>query len=645
MLGEKSINPKKSSIRHSTSSTSLLSRTRKISSELPRPLKRASSLSYRIFTPTQMVIPTGIADDDKNISNLTPASTAPPSYVKKIRKRFGSIRRKASSTSLINTSSLSLSSNLSSPVEGFTCENFEVNNLISPPSSPPGTSSENDEEVEEFDTSAFSHSSDLFDTKDISFNATSSSCETSPASKRKLRFKPFLNELTDKKNIFLNDLDNALTKKAYGDNDYDMEFYNDYVTEDNNASSHLIFEIPEILEIILRYVAHDYVDTIPTEPKMSRRPPLSYNHSLLMYGEEQGKRVWGRMVSDSSIKTSESLKSNAKTLSNNPNLYSCLLVSKTWNSTMLSILNENLYFKTDSEFENFTSCMLSKNSIESGNAPQPFSLVMHKIRTPQSILDVFSTQISPRRLSWLEFYICPTTLPPLNLVTQSLKKLVLPGCKQLTDDHLKLLISKAPKLNYLDIRACDQITDSSLYFIGQNCKNLEILNCGRHKRGELITDVSIGAIAKNCPIRTIGLAGCGISDWTIWEIALNCGKTLERLSVNHCWKLSDLGICRVLKAGLLENLSVLEIRGLRLNNVGEIVYWKKRRSQGNFKVLIEACETIDTMLQNTENEINSQINSRILGDIHQWLDQSEDENDGGDVDYRAFLSQRSIRIV
>lgn len=61
-------------------------------------------------------------------------------------------------------------------------------------------------------------------------------------------------------------------------------------------STHAIFEIPEILEIILNYVGHDNEEKIPKEPTLSRRAPLSYNHAVLIHGVENGGKVWQRSI-------------------------------------------------------------------------------------------------------------------------------------------------------------------------------------------------------------------------------------------------------------------------------------------------------------------------------------------------------------
>lgn len=685
------------------SSTPLFGRTRKISTESQqtnsRPLKRATSLSYRVFTPTQMVTPSEVSltrsqsvlsgSPRKSPSTSNLSTTSSSNCVLKFRRRLRSLRRSPSTNSQSQSSlrkcpSDYFQSNLSSSDDLHQLKNGNSfnNNLESPPSSPTENSDdtdidhEHDNESYDFDTSCFSHLSNYSDTPDSSYQFSpskfsSSSCESSPFYKTKLSSSVSSSSLSSSIPKFKLQSPLYVNKNVLENIHTDFQDHDDYPTDLNlsddlptiqsvNRSSistsvpklpYSIFEIPEILEIILRYVAHDYTDTIPTEPKLTRRPPLSYNHSIMMYGEERGKKVWKRTISNSSISTLLSSRVNSNTpipdsntvdMKKNPNLYNCLFVNKKWYFTMLLILNEHLYFKTDSEFENYTSTLCTSTPI----SPEPISLVLHKIKSPQSIVDIFASQISSRRLDWLEFYICPSILPPLSFISHSLKKLVLPGCRSLNDDHLKNLITRAPGLVHLDIRACDQITDASLYFIGENCPKLEMLNCGRHSRGELVSDVSIGLIAKNCPLRTIGLAGCGVSDWAIWELGLHCGTTLERLSLNYCWKLTDVGICRVLKAGLMEALSVLEIRGVPLTDIRDIVHWKRRRMAHKHNVLIEACEHLDGMMKEFETQLDLAINTRIFNDIGNWLQSPTLGDEDDDVDYRQFLQERrNLRIL
>ena len=614
-------NQKTRSLKHSTSSSSLLSRTRKLSSELKiyRPLKRSTSLSYRTNIPKTTTINTSNSTTIKtnipksNSFRELPTPTSPSSsYGKRLTRRFKSLRKISTNT----VSSSSTLSNISSPIFD---PNINNETIISPPSSPsqsipsPKISYNEDliitDNEDEFDSSFSSIS------RDTSFNtsySSISSCESSP-----IKSKALFTDYT-------------LRQLKVTTNSDDLLTLNTYSTITSFSTSSKIFEIPEILEIILRYVSINNDEKNSIEPKMYRRPPLSYNHSLLMYGKNNGEKIWERTVSEGI---------NYKETSGNSTLYNCLLVNKQWNYQINQILNENLIFNNDEKFEKFTSNKLHyKDNVN--EIIEPISINLNKIKSPKSIYEIFENKLSSRRLEKIEYYICSNFLPSINLISNNLKKLVLPGCKILNDDNLKNLISKSPNLIHLDIRACDSITDSSIYFIANNCSKLELLNCGRHKRGELISDISIGLIAKNCPIKTIGLAGCGISDWSIWELALHCGSTLERLSINYCWKLTDVGICKVIKAKLIEKLSVLEIRGIQINNIEDLVNWRIRKlNEENFKVLIEACERIDLMINEFESKINYENNLKLMNNLTNWINNNENDND---INFRSFLNNRYI---
>lgn len=500
--------------------SSILSHTRKLSYELQRPLKRANSLKYRILTPTQMTIPSSLS---------TPSHTPLPSpvetkthYVRKMLKR----RIMRESPSMTSLASIPTSPNVSE------CES------------------------EDSDTSFFSNNSfdsNHHDTRNTTFN---SSVESSPQSLRALKFTPFLPP--------------ELTTPLF------------YAPKKKQTSQ--VFEIPEILDLILHYVSVQ--QEIPSEPVMIRRAPLSRNHSLLIHGPE-GDKVWESQQAETQTKTVPDLTIARK----RSNLHNCLQVNKSWYHTTQTILHENLYFKETSQLLNFSQSSIMQNV-------QPYSLLLHKTKSTQSLVDKSFENVEGSRLKWIEFYITPNIVPPMHLITKSLEKLVVPGCHALTDDILIEISRRSPNLKHLDIRACDQITDASIYQVANNCPNLELFNCGRHKKGSLISDVSVGQLVINCKmLKTVGLAGCGISDWSIWELALNC-TILERLSLNNCWKLTDVGLCRTLKSGLFDSVSVLEIRNLRLVDLKEIVNWRKRKLQNGSPVLIEACERIDAIMLN-----------------------------------------------
>lgn len=426
------------------------------------------------------------------------------------------------------------------------------------------------------DESSSSASEDSFNDLDDEYDTSYSSNNTSPQSNRIQQFDNY--QFNPKLDSLLDDL-------------------NYIYSTPSRREPHQIFKIPEILDIIIRYVNEDV--EIPQEPAMIKRSPSSLNHAVIQYGESIGPKIWNQSGNgDNAL--------NITTKKINKNMYNCLLVSKVWNFVTIQILNDYIYITNSTQLENLTSTLLTNSTTKSiGNFDKvlPKSIILHKVKTHQSMVDLFLNNVNGMNLNWLEFYICPNIQPNLSIITKSLKKLVLPGCSMLNDDDLNSILMKAPNLTHLDLRACNLITDASIYFIGEYCKDLQLLNCGRHTNGELITDASIGNVIKNCQLKTVGLAGCGISDWSIWELAIKNGKHLQRLSLNYCWKLTDLGICKTLRARLFENLSVLEIKELNIANPTEICLWKREVELNGQKIILEACEALDEKMSFINNSI------------------------------------------
>ncbi|QPG74312.1 hypothetical protein FOA43_001639 [Brettanomyces nanus] len=398
-----------------------------------------------------------------------------------------------------------------------------------------------------------------------------------------------------------------------------------------SKSASQVFAVPEILEIILKYVGYDDETRIPREQVVSRRPPLSYRHAVLVHGPEKGTKVWSRSISNSSISsTINPHHSYTRASTKSSNMYNCMLVNRLWFAVTRDILYENVFFESDDQMAKFnpTSCEIKCKT-----------MVLHKLRTTkQSQVDYIAEHVNPINLKWIEFYICPRLAPPTSICTSALVKLSIPGCRSINDDDLVSIIKKTPNLKTLDLRACEMITDASLYQVAQYCKSLETLNVGRHMKGDLVSDYSICPIVRNCPIKTIGLAGCGISNRTIWELALLRGDSLERLSINHCARLDDMGLCQTLRRDMFKKLSVLEIRGLNLSDFRSIVEFKKRQFKRNITALVESCEHLEGRIRETELQMDLEISNRIFSDIVDWLNEDEDEDD---KNYAIFRKRRS----
>lgn len=653
---------------HDKRLSSILGRSRKPSNELlkQRPLKRSTSLSFRSETFRNFTV---LTDSTKNQIKKRKSNSS----LSKLKTKFNnSIRNISGSSSSATTTTLNSPFSIcDTPTMFYPQKEFD---LVPPSSLQHQYSSPN---YEEFDSESESSSNDsttsyLDNTNDTSFGYFDSST-TTPDSIHDLKFKSFFNQ----PNISSSTLEHSYVDYARF---YQLDSFSEDALDDQFVKSHAIFEIPEIVELIMRYVAEDDFDSY--EKPMIRRAPSSYKHAVIQYGKGLGERVWNTTNPSTPITetTLQNINNQSKILysvygGNNSliptkgkNLHSCLLVNRLFHYTAQQILAENLKFNSSNQFENFIQSMFNDNSqfgtltannlIWGENSKlAPISLIFNKVKSLQCMFDIFSKNISGRRLEWLEMYICPNMIPlntNLNsipkpsasmdffqpnllsttfnsLITSSLKRLVLPGCRQLSDDDLRSIVCAAPHLKHLDLRACDQLTDAGLWFIGEHALELESLNIGRHTRGEVVSDASIGHIIRHCPLKTLGVAGCGISDWTVWEAGLQLNSSLERFSLNYCWKLTDMGICKVLKAGLLDNLSVLEIKDLKLIDVKEILHWKKRVKSQNGKVLIEACERLDELLMEQSREIAQETTRQTRLNVENWLDE-----DDSDADWRMF---------
>ncbi|EIF47909.1 putative negative regulator of exit from mitosis [Brettanomyces bruxellensis AWRI1499] len=88
-------------------------------------------------------------------------------------------------------------------------------------------------------------------------------------------------------------------------------------------------------------------------------------------------------------------------------------------------------------------------------------------------------------------------------------------------------------------------------------------------------------------------------------------------------------------------MSVLEIRGVRLNDFRAIVEFKKRQLKRNIAVLIETSEYLEARLRDTELQMDLEISNRIFSDIVDWLNEDEDEDDRN---YELFKERRQQRL-
>ncbi|QLL34756.1 hypothetical protein HG536_0H01310 [Torulaspora globosa] len=378
--------------------------------------------------------------------------------------------------------------------------------------------------------------------------------------------------------------------------------------------AHQIFEIPEILEKILRHVA--MAEEAPAENTCARRRPLSYRHAALIYGDEKrAAEVWKQSLREAAGRGTRESRVPGP-------LFSCLLVNKLWHSIALPCLLERVHFRDSDRFSAF---MVNRERMlaTDGEMARPCVFTLEKLhRLSQSEFDRLSALVAVDRLKWLELYICPKVLPPLSWIPnfKRLEKLILPGNKVINDKFLFELSHYVPDLKKLDLRACDNVTDSGIVAIALRCTKLELCNLGRHRNGGRITSISVVALAKHTQIETLGIAGCNVTDAGIWELAQLRGPHMTRLSLNNCSLLSNHSIPLLLAFNHFPNLAVLEVRNIDgITDVRNLVHFKLWKKSQRIPILIEGCERITKLMLDEEARLRRANSQVALKDMTYWV--------------------------
>lgn len=381
--------------------------------------------------------------------------------------------------------------------------------------------------------------------------------------------------------------------------------------------SHAVFEIPEIVENIIKMIVSLESANIPKERPCLRRNPQSYEHSLLMYkDEERAKKAWSaaQQLRDPPLVGRKEKKQGA--------LFSCMMVNRLWLNVTRPFLFKSLHFKSVHNFKEFL-----RTSQETTQVMRPSHFILHKLhQVTQPDIERLS-RMECQNLKWLEFYVCPRITPPLSWFDNlhKLEKLIIPGNKNIDDNFLLRLSQSIPNLKHLDLRACDNVSDSGVVCIALNCPKLKTFNIGRHRRGNLITSVSLVALGKYTQVETVGFAGCDVDDAGIWEFARLNGKNVERLSLNSCRLLTDYSLPILFALNSFPNLAVLEIRNLdKITDVRHFVKYNLWKKSLDAPILIEACERITKLIDQEENRVK-RINSLVaLKDMTAWVN-ADDE--------------------
>lgn len=388
-----------------------------------------------------------------------------------------------------------------------------------------------------------------------------------------------------------------------------------------NSAPHRALQVPEILKTILDYV--DESNNIPHELSQRRRKPMSPRHAILIYGDTNAARTAWKEAQQEKFKSPDS----GALFDKGAGLFNCMLVSRQWYELAYEVLYERLHFKDMRRWKSF---------IDQGDydctRKKPSVLVLHKINEAAQT-DIKLLESMGGRLRWLEFYTCPAIVPSKSLLAgQQLTRLVLPGCTKVDDRTCYSISQYCHQLEHLDLRACERVTDRGLKAIAKTCNRLKLLNVGRTSSGEMITYKGVKHIVRRTQVNTLGLAGCFIDDRTVWEIAMNRGHRLERLSLNNCHLLTDNSIPQILP--YTRKLSVLELRGcIQITNMKPILQFKRYKERMNNPVLIEGCEIFELRMKEAEWLMEMEVSRQILKDCLEWIYSQDD----GDVDWKEAL--------
>lgn len=384
-----------------------------------------------------------------------------------------------------------------------------------------------------------------------------------------------------------------------------------------------LFEIPELVHEIIMHV--DAQNPTISDPTPLRRKPLSYNHALLMHG-----------TPEAALQAMQNVTNSSRVHSTSPNaMHSCLLVNKLFHRITKDIMSSKVCFSTEKSFYQF----VRNESPEFYGSFRPTSLILNKLFcAKQTAMDKISRVIDYSRLELLEVNMCPKLLPSESLLHSSLRTLIVTGSKIMNDSLLINVAKRCPNLHAIDLRACESITDYGVYAIATSCTRIYSINLGRKKRGHLITDHSVSTLVyNNKRLETVGLAGCYITDRTIWELAMNCGFSLERLSLNNCPYVTNQSLPVILQHNLLPNLSVLEIRFVKkITNFDPIVTFRRKQNSKGICMLIETCEELLIRLKECELRMDNHVSESIFRDISDWANSKDDE----DVSYQTLMSGR-----
>jgi F-box and leucine-rich repeat protein GRR1 len=219
-------------------------------------------------------------------------------------------------------------------------------------------------------------------------------------------------------------------------------------------------------------------------------------------------------ISPASLMPPEILIHILRLISSPHDLYSALLVSRTWAECTVELLWHKPSLVKPSSLVKLLQT-LSRDPDRVTFAYPSFIRRLNLVNHAHELTDASFTRIA---------------------VCSRLERLTLVGCEQLTDDSLCRVFGSVPNLVALDLTGVSNVSDLAILILAGVAKKLQGINLGGCKQ---ISNESIIALSENCPLlRRIKLSGLErLTDPAVTALAKGCPLLLE-VDLNDCKAIS-----------------------------------------------------------------------------------------------------------
>lgn len=158
----------------------------------------------------------------------------------------------------------------------------------------------------------------------------------------------------------------------------------------------------------------------------------------------------------------------------------------------------------------------------------------------------FSALAGLRELQALDVSSClrvGDSLAPLCAASAgSLTSINVSGCSSITDGTLLTIVHHVgPRLQFLSVAGCDKLTEAAIGELnGATCPRLTHLRLGKVPA---VTDAVLVDAVSTLPLKCLAVNGCvHVSDPGVAAVAAGCGGTLQRLSLEYCFRVTNVGL-------------------------------------------------------------------------------------------------------